>query len=204
MGLFDIFGKGKKDSPSTTDNGILGPTYFDGITEQIVNPVKLESIEWRRKLKTKLGQNKFQIKYYGELHQDYKNLIVGTDFAPAKIFAVGVTNGNEILLFDGCNHGYNSMFCVKYSNDQINNRIAEKIYTDKTGNDQFEIVISTLNGIDYEDEFRDEVDENGNIELINGLNVEFNIVKRNGFDSLQIWLINKSGIKTEIVSEELA
>ncbi len=96
------------------------------------------------------------------------------------------------------------MFCDKYSDEQINNRIPDKIYNDEKGNSKFELIISTYNGIDYEDEFREEVDSNGKIELINGQKVDFEKVKRNGFDTLQIWAINENGNKIEIVSEELA
>ncbi|MCR1025828.1 hypothetical protein NQT66_13480 [Cellulophaga baltica] len=204
MGIFDIFKKEKSNSNSTTENGILGPTFLEENIEHISNPRELHSHEWRRKLKSKNGETFFEIKYYGQLHSDYKNLIVGTDFAPAKIIAVNISNKSEYLLFDGCKHGYNAMFCDKYSDEQINNRIPDKIYNDEKGNSKFELIISTYNGIDYEDEYKDEVDSNGEIELINGQKVDFEKVKRNGFDTLQIWTINKNGNKIEIVSEELA
>ena len=204
MGIFDIFKKKKSNSNSTTENGVLGPTFLEENVEHISNPKKLHSHEWRRKLKSKTGETFFEIKYYGELHSDYKNLIVETDFAPAKIIAVDINDKSEYLLFDGCNHGYNAMFCDKYSDDQINNRIADKIYNDADGNSKFELIISTYNGIDYEDEFRDDVDSNGEIELISEKKVDFEKVKRNGFDTLQIWAINENETKIEIVSEELA
>lgn len=102
MGMFDIFKKQKKNSNSSTDNGVLGPTYLEGNVEHILNPQKLHSHEWRRKLKTKANQTFFKIKYYGELHSDYENLIVDTDFAPLKLIAIDAINGDEFLLFDGC------------------------------------------------------------------------------------------------------
>ncbi|WP_298481438.1 hypothetical protein [uncultured Maribacter sp.] len=204
MRIFNILKKGKKNSNPTTDNGVLGPTFLEEIVEHISNPTKLHSHEWRRRLKTKTGQTFFEIKYYGQLHSDYKNLIVETDFAPSKIIAVDTNDKSEYLLFDGCNHGYNAMFCDKYSDEQINNRIPDKIYVDEKGNSKFELIISTYSGIDYEDEFRDEVDSNGEIELINEKKVDLEKVKRNGFDTLQIWGFDKDGTKIEIVSEELA
>ena len=204
MGIFDIFKKKNENSNSTTENGNLSPTFLENNVENIVNPKKLQSHEWRRKIKTKSGGKIFRIKYYGELHSKYKNLIVQTEFAPSKVYAVDISNGNEFLLFDGCFHGYNAMFCDKYSKDQIKNRIAKKIYTSENGNEKFELIISTYNGIDYEDEFREEVDSNGKIELISGKKIDFEEVKRNGFDTLQIWGINENGMKVEIVSEELA
>ena len=204
MAIFDMFKKNNKSINSTTDNGILGPTFLEGLTEHIVNPKDIHSHEWRRKLKTKSGQTKFRIKYYGELHEDYRNLIVGTDFAPSLVFAIDIETGQEILLFDGCKHGYNAIFCDVYNDDQIENRPVENYYQNEDGSEIFEIIVSTYNGIDYEDEFREEVDENGLIEIINGTKIEFETVKRNGYDTLQIWAINEKGEIIDFVSEELA
>ena len=204
MAIFDMFKKNNKSINSITDNGILGPTFLDGLTEHIVNPKDLHSHEWRRKLKTKSGQTKFKIKYYGELHEDYRNLIVGTDFAPSLVFAIDIETGQEILLFDGCKHGYNAIFCDTYNDDQIENRPVENYYQNEDGSEIFEVIVSTYNGIDYEDEFREEVDENGLIEIIDGTKIEFETVKRNGYDTLQIWAINEKGEIIDFVSEELA
>ena len=204
MAIFDINKKNNKSSNSTTGNGILGPTFLDGLTEHIENPKDLHSHEWRRKLKTNSGQTKFKIKYYGELHEYYRNLIIGTDFAPSLVFAVDIETGQEVLLFDGCKHGYAAIFCDTYNDDQIKKRPVESYYQDKDGSEIFEIIISTYNGIDYEEEFREEVDENGLIEIIDGTKIEFETVKRNGYDTLQIWAINEKGEMIDFVSEELA
>lgn len=204
MGLFDIFKKDNKPKNTTTDNGVLGPTFLDGLTDQIQNPKDLHSHEWRRKLKTSSGQTKFKIKFYGQLHEEYKNLIVGTDFSPSLVFAVDPSTGQEILLFDGCKHGYNALFCDTYTDEQIKNRPTTNFYKDNDGNELFEIVISTYNGIDYDDEFAGQVDKNGLIELIDGTKIEFEKVKRNGYDTLQIWATNDNGKTIEFVSEELA
>ena len=204
MGLLDIFKKDNKPNNSTTDNGVLGPTFLDGLTENIQYPKELHLHEWRRRLKTASGQTKFKIKFYGQLHEEYKNLIVGTDFAPSLVFALDATTGQEILLFDGCKHGYNALFCDTFNDEQINNRPATNFYKDQNDKDTFEIVISTYNGVDYIDEFADQVDENGLIELVDGTKIEFEKVKRNGYDTLQIWATNDSGKTIDFVSEELA
>ena len=204
MGILDIFKIDNKLSNLTTANGVLGPTFLDDLTEHIQNPKDLHSHEWRRRLKTATGLTKFKIKYYGQLHEDYKNLIVGTDFAPSLVFAVDTSSGQEILLFDGCKHGYNALFCDTFTDEQIINRPATNFYTDQDGKDTFEIVISTYNGIDYEDECKEDVDENGLIEIIDGTKIEFKTVKRNGYDTLQIWAINEKGEMIDFVSEELA
>jgi len=204
MGLFDIFKKKNESSIETSENGILGPTFLENHVGHIINPKNLAANEWRRKLKTTSGGTIFRIKYYGKRHSKYKNLIVETAFAPSKIYAVDIINDKELLIFDGCLHGYNAMFCDTYSDGQIKNRIADNIYTSDNGNDKFEIVVSIVNGVDYENEFRNEVDSDGEIELTSGKKMTFNEVKRNGFDSIQIWGINENGDKIEIISEELA
>ena len=204
MGLLDMFKKDSKPNNSTTDNGVLGPTFLDGLTEHIQNPKDLHSHEWRRQLKSTSGEKKFKIKFYGQLHEEYKNLIVGTDFAPSLVFAIDVSTGQEILLFDGCKDGYNALFCDTYTDEQIKNRPATNYYADQDGADIFEIIISTYNGVDYDDEFADQVDENGLIELVDGTKIEFEKVKRNGYDTLQIWVTNENGKTIDVISEELA
>lgn len=203
MAFFNIFNKDKKET-RTTDNGVAGPTFLNGLTEHIIEPKNLQAHEWRRKLRAPSGQTKFKIKYFGQLHPEYQNLIVGTDDTPALIVAVEPTNGQEVLIFDGCKHGYNAMFCDSYSEEKTKNRKADKIYKTSNGTDIFEITISTYNGIDYDDEFRDDVDAVGLIELIGGSKIKFETAKRNGFDALQILGRTDKGDVIEIVSEELA
>src|SRR5262245_40327595 len=104
MGFFDRFKKENRSGNASNDNGISGPTYFDGVTEEFKSDKKVQTYEWRRRLKSQSGQTKFKIKYYGQLHPNDKALIVGTDFAPALVLAVDSVTGQEILLFDGCRH----------------------------------------------------------------------------------------------------
>lgn len=203
MGLFNIFNRDKKEA-GTTDNGISGPTFLDGLTNQIAGPKNLQKHEWRRKLRTPTGYTKFKIKYFGQLHHDYKNLIVSVDNIPALVLAVEPISGQEILLFDGCRHGYNAMFCDHFSDEQRNKRKADKIYKTVTGQDTFELTISTYNGIDYDEEFSGDIGEDGIIELIDGTKIEFETAKRNGFHTLQLFGTTDNGEVIEILSEELA
>ena len=163
MGILNFF---QKRNNFTTENSVLGPTFLKNNVEHIMNSEKVHSHEWRRKLKAKNVGSIFKLKYFGKLHDTYNNLIVGTDFAPSKIYAVDILTNEEILLFDGCKHGYNAMFCDEFTHEQLNNRNADKLYISENESDEFEIIISTYYGIDYEDEFREEADSNGNIELI--------------------------------------
>jgi hypothetical protein len=198
MGLFDIFKKGEQPQKTTTDNGVLGPSFLEGFTEHIENPSNLLSHEWRRRLKTPDGQTKFRIEFYGE----NKGIIVQTDFAPQIIYAVESSTNQEVLLFDGCKHGYNALFCDVFTAEQTKNRSATTIYRDADGNDLFEIIISTFNGINYEEEFGDQIGEDGLVEIVDGSKIEFDKAKRNGFDTIQIWVVSETEKKTEILSEE--
>lgn len=201
MGLFDIFRKSKGSENSTTENGVIGPTFFEGLTEHLENPKRLHSHEWRRKLKTSSGQTKFKIKFYGKRNG---SLIIGTDFAPSLVFAVDNLTGVEILLFDGCKHGYNAIFCDTYSSEQINNRTSTQFYKDKDGSETFEIILSTYNNFNFEEEFGEDVDKEGFIKLPDDSKMKFEDAKRNGFDTLQIWAINDKGEIIDVISEELA
>lgn len=204
MGLFTFFKRPKRDASLSTHKELLGPTYLEGWTESSEGPEKRLPHEWRGKLKTPAGQTRFNIKYYGMLHEDYPNLIVGTDFAPPLVYALDPSTGQEILLFDGCKHGYNAMFCDTFSVEQMNNRPADKFYKDQEGKFTFEIVFSTYNQAYYDDEFKAEVDDVGRIELIDGTKLEWEKARRNAFDTLRVFATNEDGKVSEILSEELA
>jgi hypothetical protein len=211
MGFWDIFKKEtkteKKIAKPKNRWTILGPAYLDGLTIEHSSQCELKHFEWDGQLKTSLGQTEFKVKFYGQLHENHKNLIVGTDSSPALIYALDTSTQKEILIFDGCRHGYNAIFCDEYSPEIIKNRKTESFYTDSNGNDIFKIIISAYYQIDYDSEnedFIENVDENGLIELNDGSKVEFETVKRNGFDVLQISVIANNGKTTEILSEELS
>lgn len=204
MGLFDRFKRNKKSIASKTRNNALGPICLDGFTEQIPNPKNLLANEWRRKIITPTGQEKFKIKFYGWLHTEYKNIIVGTALGPAKIVASDPSTNQEFLLFDGCKHGYNALLCDTFTKEQIENRPATKYYKDKQGNESFEIIVSIIYGINYDKEFGQNLDANGLIEILDGSKTEFEKLKRDGFDAIRILAINDKKEIFEILSEELS
>lgn len=183
-----------------TNNGVEGPIYLEKYTRHIENPKELYDFEWRRKLVATNGNTKFKIKYYGELCWDY---IVATDFSEPLIYAVEPESGEEILLFDGCKHGYNPMLCDQYTPEQASNRKATDWYIDER-NDLFELTISTYYQIDFEEEMRDQVDEMGNIKSDYGEDVNFEELKRNGYDCLIITAVAGNGKEIELALYELA
>ena len=195
-----------KITKSKNNWAVLGPAYLDGFAQHSPQD-DLKLFEWEGQIKTKSGETEFKIKFYGQLHKKYNNLIVRTDFAPALVYAVASSTKEEILLFDGCKHGYNAIFCDTFTPEQLEKRSTNSFYIDKDGNDTFEIIISAYYQIDYDSEkedFIESVNENGLIELNDGSKVDFEKVKRNGFDILQISAITSKGKNIKILSEELA
>ncbi|WP_088833097.1 hypothetical protein [Paenibacillus tyrfis] len=177
-----------------------GPAYLEGVTIA-EKPENWMEQEWTGKLQTKEGRTQFRIYYYGELMDD---LIAVTDFAPQLIVAEDPVDGERYLLFDGCKHGYNAMLCDTYTAEQQNNRTPLLPYLDKDGEDTFEVYITAFYNVDWDEEFADDVDEDGQLELISGERVDFDEAKRNGYDALGIDIVNNKGVKIEIVQEELA
>ncbi|WP_298641369.1 hypothetical protein [uncultured Cardiobacterium sp.] len=142
------------------------------------------------------GTDCFRIRYYGTL---YENLITDTDFAPAKITAVAVASGREILLFDGCRHGYNAMLCDEYSAAQHNDRPLQDLDAAPG-----QIGIRLYYNIDYEEERDDFADGNGNVALTSGETIPFARLQQDGFDAIAITLTAADGKQREILNAELA
>ncbi len=199
--MFNLF---KKRSEEPEENVLPGPTYLEGLAIPPADGKQHRKIEWRGQIKTSSGQTVFSIKYYGQLHKTHSALIVGTPFAPALVYAVDNTTGQQVLLFDGCKHGFNPLFGDEFTSEQISNRPLDNIYRDKHGNELFEIIVLISYAVEYDEEFSGEVDENGLIAIADGSKMVFETVKRDGFDSIAITAINADGRKIDIVSEELA
>lgn len=183
----------------------LPPTYYEKfVTYENENYFNdLIDIEWRGQIQSSTNNKKFRIKYYGEIFEKY-NLIVNTDLAPELIIAEDIETGEQILLFDGCKHGYDPMFCDTFTAEQINNRPLTNTFVDEEGNEIFEVLITVYYNIDYEDELEDFQNENGDIELISGEIISSDTLFRNGFDFVSINVINENGKKQEIYQRELA
>ncbi len=207
MGLFDIFKKKNTASdnrhiPHVLNEELEGPTFLEGYTVAGNWHTKPDTFEWRRKLQLPSGSDKFKIKYYGT-QQDDEPILFGTAVAPILVLAVSEDTGHEILLFDGCRHGYNAMFCDSYSREQLDKRTACHIYKDKWGNETFEILLSAYYQMSHY-EFLQMIDENGNVELLDGTTIRYEIAWRNCYDVFSVFAINEAGDITEVVSEELA
>ena len=149
------------------------------------------------------GNELFEIWYYGdffEVKDEPQPFIVETDIAPEKIVAKDIVTGEEILIHDGAEHGYDNMFCDEYDADVIQNRTLKKYPIPAS-----KLVVELGRGIDYEDEKEDyETDEDGNVILIGGRKMSWEDVKRNGMDYIAISYINENGESVQFYDKELA
>ena len=155
-------------------------------------------------IQSKNGNTLFEVYYYGDLFEvkgEKLPFIVDNEAEiPCKIVAKDTETGEEILLFDGYRHGYNAMFCDEFDPEEVEKRTLVKYNIAPC-----KIHIDFGYSIDYEEEKEDyEVDEEDRVTLINGENIPWEEVKRNGFDYISIVCETENGEKAEIVSLELA
>lgn len=75
------------------------------------------------------GGEYFEIYYFGELFRsenlpnDYiADFYDEGELVPCKLVARCIKTGEEILLFDGAEHGYNAMFCDEYGAEKVTRR----------------------------------------------------------------------------------
>ncbi len=158
-------------------------------------------------LRSGAGNELFEIHYFGDLfeapHLDNPYIVDRYDedrHIPCRVVAKDIETGEEILLFDGAQHGYDAMFCDEFDPEELEARSLTQYPLPPS-----RIRIDFSYGIDYEDEKEDyEIDENDRVTLINGETISWEEVKRNGFDSISIVCEDEQGNKTEIVALELA
>ena len=155
-------------------------------------------------IQSKNGNSLFEVYYYGDLFEvkgEKLPFIVDNEAEiPCKIVAKDTETGEEILLFDGYQYGYNAMFCDEFDSEEVEKRTLVKYDIAPC-----KIHIDFGYSIDYEEEKEDyEVDEEDRVTLINGENIPWEEVKRNGFDYISIVCETENGEKAEIVSLELA
>lgn len=155
-------------------------------------------------IQSKNGNTLFEVYYYGDLFEVKRKklpcIVDNKTGIPCKIVAKDTETGEEILLFDGYQHGYNVMFCDEFDLEEVEKRVLVK-YNIATSRIHIDFGYS----IDYEEEKEDyEIDEEDMVTLINGESLSWEEVKRNGFDYISIICETKEGEKVEIAALELA
>ena len=154
-------------------------------------------------IQSKNGNTLFEVYYYGDLFEVKRKklpcIVDNKTGIPCKIVAKDTETGEEILLFDGYRHGYNAMFCEEFDPEEVEKRTLVRYNIAPC-----KIHIDFGYSIDYEEEKEDYEVEEDRVTLINGENIPWEEVKRNGFDYISIICETENGEKAEIVSLELA
>lgn len=192
----------------------LAPTYLDKFTfnDQSSLADSVDENEWRGKIRSSTNNTRFNIKFYGEIFKtsfrgdvlSKHGLIGNTDFSSSLVYAIDINTGEQILLFDGCKHGYDALFCDTYTTEQINNRPLTSFYIDNDHLDTFEVEIKVYHNKDYQDEFGDEIVEKGGLEAIDGEIVALETLNRDGYDYFELILTNANGKQMVALAQELA
>ena len=153
-------------------------------------------------IQSKNGNTLFEVYYYGDLFEVKRKklpcIVDNKTGIPCKIVAKDTETGEEILLFDGYRHGYNAMFCDEFDPEEVEKRTLVKYNIAPC-----KIHIDFGYSIDYEEEKEDYEVEEDRVTLINGENIPWEEVKRNGFDYISIVCETENREKAEIVSLEL-
>lgn len=149
----------------------LIPTYLQHFAKRIQQP---EGVESQLQLCSSSNNKQFEIWYYGDLLALEGEVLPFISGSTAKIIAKDPLTAEEILLFDATLHGYNALFCDDYTEEQRGNRPLQPYNMPAT-----EVILSFFYNIDYDEEADDyEVDEQGNVQLMNGETTDWETIKK--------------------------
>ena len=110
------------------------------------------------------------------------------------------TSGEEFVIFDGGQHGYDNMFCDEHDPAQLKHRPLKRYEIPAS-----KLVLEPGYNIDYEDEKEDfVVDEADTVELVNGGRMPWEQVKRDGIDYIALYYVNVKEKRVQILDAELA
>jgi len=134
------------------------------------------------------GNIDLEIYYYGVLKKIKKTPYIVDGEFPCLIVAKDPLTSEEFIVFDGSKHGYDAMFCSDSSAD-IDRRLS--LYEFAKG--KFSVTFGYA--IDYEDEKDDyTINENNEVELINGSFLDWNKAKSIGYDWFSMKSVNKKKV----------
>ena len=149
------------------------------------------------------GNELLEVWYYGDLLMvkgEPQPYMVEDNEAPGLVVARDPETGEEFVIFDGGQHGYDNMFCDEHDPSELEHRPLKRYEIPAS-----KLVLEMGYDIDYEDE-KDmyEMDESGNVKLINGTWIPWEQVKRDGLDWISLYYVNEKGKRVQILDEELA
>ncbi len=168
----------------------LLPTYYEKYSKNV--EIKKNCHEFQL---VNNKEDEFEIYYYGNLLK--KHFIIGTNDIGSLVVAKD-KQGNEIVIFDGCTHGYDNLAWQEYNNQEINfKRNLQKL---DIGFVKVYISIELLN--DSEEDW--DLDADNNVIGDQGKKTPWEIFKRNAITWLTINVTTSKNKNINIVDEELA
>lgn len=127
-----------------------------------------------------------KIKYYGEIIKTGKNSYIVDGELPSMIVACDPISNENILLYDGYLHGYDNLLCNEHDKSKMNSRALETF-----NHSEGKIEITLGYSIDYEEEKDEyEFNEKGEVILIDGTTISFDMLKQVGYDWISIRFIS--------------
>lgn len=155
------------------------------------------SLMWKGQL-TNHKETRFKIEFSGIKYDD--DFIATEDNIPLIVWAIPVNEqGKKILLFDEREHGYNAIMIER---KELSEDFEIKTFISNNGSAEFEIYLWTNSSIDFEDEYN--LNEEGEIQTLDGSHRTLDHLTRNAFDYLGILVKDVSGVETKIIDIELA
>ena len=149
------------------------------------------------------GNELLEVWYYGDLltvKGESQFYIIDGGEAPGLVEARDPESGEEFVIFDGGQHGYDNMFCDEHNPAQLAHRPLQRYEIPAS-----KLVLELGYNIDYEDEKESfEVDEADTVELVNGERMPWEQVKRDGIDYIALYYVNDKGKQVQILDAELA
>lgn len=149
------------------------------------------------------GNELLEVWYYGELltvKGESQSYIIDRGETPGLVAARDPESGEEFVIFDGGQHGYDNMFCDEHNPAQLAHRPLQRYEIPAS-----KLVLELGYNIDYEDEKESfEVDEADTVELVNGERMPWEQVKRDGIDYIALYYVNDKGKQLQILDAELA
>lgn len=168
------------------------PTYLEGF----IKDYEEDGLS-RMALCSSAGNGQLEVWYSGDLPDPGSEI---TGEVPVLLVAKDPKTGEEIMIFDEARHGYDGLFCNEYSPELLENRPLKRF-----DHPASTLVLELGYGIPYEEEKDEyEIDEEGNVTLINGSKMSWENIKRNGFDYLAFYCVKNGGEEVLIAEFELA
>lgn len=146
------------------------------------------------------GSQKLDLYCYAEIESKNGKPFLYTAELPILVEARDAITGETFIVFDQAIHGYDAIVCGDFADTDLTIRKPlKKLIT-------AEKVISKLHyAIDYEDEKDDyDFDENGKVKTDSGKVYDWEYLKANGIDWIELFYVDVKGKKIKFLDFELA